>query len=712
MERIFENIGSGLNGDRDDYSALDNYEAKVKALIADAVDYSLSSLSPDREENLKYYYGMSPGLDRDPDEEPVYSSGDETPEGPAPVNKSTVVSTDVRDTVMAILPSLMRIFTSSDDIVDFVPSTKERDEGAKQAKIDALYTFNEENEGFLLLHNVFKDALIEKIGVVEWWSEDYTEVKYAEFANIEALKLQQMLQEYEAGNTTGEPRAEVIEGTPPDENGIVAKVVIKYTESTPKVCIRAVPPEDFRIDRRAKSIKDSRLVGSASIVPTSEVVAQGFPLELVRQYEGQYDYFTAEREIYHPDIDMSVVDREMVEFGRYFIKIDQDGDGIDELHYITTIGTNYDIIEDILVDDKKMALFCGDPRPHTAIGDSMADLVKDIQEIRTQLLRGALDSLSASMFPDLAVNETMVNMDDVLSDGIGRIIRTKGQPSALIEEYRASFNGGEVFEMMTQMDMLRQRRTGISEASKGVDPKALQSTNLMGIEAIVSGAQERIELIARIFAETGFKHMMEGILRELIRKPNRNRSIYMQGKWVGLDPSLYDPKMTVRVNPSLGKGSDMARLMALQNIQASQEKIMTQMGVVNPIVTPEQYLNTIKDQLAIVNIKNTQRYFNDITPEIMEQMSGPKEPTPEEIVARSTMEEVKAKVVKIHADQQMDTQKLAFERQKFAAQQDLERDKLGLSTLVQLVTSLAEHPNASEQVPEAAAIVSQGNQPG
>ena len=710
MERLFENLDTiGFNGDRDDYSALDDYEAKVKALIADAVDYSLSSLSPEREENLKYYYGMAPGLDVDASEV-GYSSSDESSEQHEPVNKSTVVSTDVRDTVMAIMPSLMRIFTSSDDIVDFIPSTPENDDGAKQAKLDALYTFNEENDGFLILHNVFKDALIEKIGVVEWWSDEDYCVKFAEYQNIEEMQLRAMLEEYEAGNTSGEPRAEIVEQTPVDANGIIAKVLIRHKEITPVVRVRAVPPEDFRIDRRARSIKESKLVGSASIVPTSDVIAQGFPKELVYQYTGQYDYFTAEREIYHPDIDMAVIDRDMVEFGRYFIMIDQDGDGIDELHYITTLGTNYDIVEDELVDAKRMALFCGDPRPHTAIGDAMADLVKDIQEIRTQLLRGALDSLSASMFADLAVNENMANMDDVLSDGIGRVIRTRGDPAGIIREFRPTFVGAEVFEMMGQMDMLRQRRTGISEASKGVDPKALQSTNLMGIEAIVSGAQERTELIARIFAETGFKHMMEGIFRELVRKPNRNRTIHMQGKWVNLRPSLYDPKMTVRVNPSLGKGSDMTRLMALQSIQQSQEKIMTQMGLVNPIVTPEQYLNTVKDQLAIVNIKNTARYFNDITPEIMESMSGPKEPSPEEIVARSTMEEVKAKVVKIQADQKINSEKLDFERQKFVAQQDLERDKLGLMALIQLATSIAEHPATSAALPEAEKTVDERNQ--
>lgn len=697
MESIFANLGKGesnfsASSDQD----VDNYEAKVKALIADAVDYNRSELSPDRERNLEYYYGIAPGLDDIANPE-VY--GD--PETGDTVNRSTVVSTDVRDAVMAIMPSLMRIFTSSEHVVDFVPSGPEQDDMAKQATDDVLYTFWEENEGFLMLHDVFKDAMTEKVGIVRWYTDDNKMMREREYLGITENQLSLLVQEANEGDP--EANCQVIEMTPADEMGIIAKARIQYVESKPKRIVEAVAPEDFRIDRRATRSKTARLIGSAQIVSGSDVVAMGYAKELVDQYTGQYDYYSVEKMLRNPGIDTSVIDRDLVEYGEYFIRVDKDGDGIDELHLVCTLGDNYDIIKDEIVDEIQLAVFCGDPTPHTVVGSALADLVVDIQKIKTQLLRGSLDSLSGSMFPDIAVNETLVNMGDVLSDGVGRVIRTKGDPNTSMREFRPSWVGADAFQMMGTMDLIRQSRTGISEASKGVDPKALQSTNLMGIDAIVSGAQERIELIARIFAETGFKDLMRGLLREIVRAPNRKRTIKMRGKWVEMDQSTFDPNLTTKVNPTLGKGSDMSKIQALQQIQQTQQMVIEQMGINNPFVTPEQYLNTIKDMLAIVNIKNTTRYFNDVTPEIMQQMSGPKEPSPEELIAKAELEKVKKDVV-------VATGELAFKSKKLAVDDDFRRDQLGLTALVDLVKALGEADDA--RIAEAQAIIETENQPG
>jgi hypothetical protein len=699
MDTIFANLNMGGNDQRtrsDDDEFIDNYEAKVKALIADAVDFDRSDLSPERERNLKYYHGISPGLDDMPSPE-VY--GDPDPD--EKVNRSQAISTDVRDAVMSIMPSLIRIFSSSENIVNFVPSGPEQDEMAKQATDDVIYTFWDDNPGFLILHDVFKDALTQKAGIVRWWTDDNKSSKEREYINISVPALQNLVNELNEGHA--DPQVEILEMSQPDEQGIIANARIKWIESKPLHRVETVAPEDFRIDRRAKRTNSARLIGSASIVPGSDLVAMGYSKELIDQYTGSYDYYAVEKQLRTPGIDTGVVDRDLVEYGEYFIRIDKDGDGIDELHYICTIGDNYDVIKDEIVDDIQLAVFCGDPEPHTVIGSALADLVIDIQQIKTQLLRGALDSLSGSLFPDIAVNETLVNMDDMLSDGVGRVLRTKGDPNSTMREFRPTWAGAQAFEMMGTMDMIRQSRTGISEASKGVDPKALQSTNLMGIDAIVTGAQERIELIARILAETGFKDMMRGLLREIVRAPNRKRTIKMRGKWVEMDQSTFDPNLTTKVNPSLGKGSDMAKIQALQQIQQTQTQIITQMGITNPVVTPEQYLNTVKDMLAIVNIKDTSRYFTDITPEMVQQLNAPKEPTPEEMIAKAEIEKIKKDMAVATADQ-------AFKRQKLAADDDFRRDQLGLTSLVDLVKSLSEAADGS--LLEAQSIIAAENQPG
>lgn len=698
MESIFANVGVRQSEDYNprDHGEINEYEAKIKALIADAEDYNLSELSPDREDNLLYYYGHAPALGPDPND-PLRGDYEDRVD-----NRSTVVSTDVRDTVMSIMPSLIRIFTQSENIADFVPSTPEGDDMAKQATCDVLHTFWQDNPGFLLLHTVFKDTLTEKVGVLEWCTDNSKEVREREFQNILPEQVQMMIEEYSVGAEEGS--VEVVEDDEVNEAGYIPRVVIRYVESKPRRIIEAVAPEDFRIDRRATTPYNSRLIGSSRVVSVSDVVSKGIPKEVVEDYVANYDYYSVERTIRNPGIDTSVVDRDLVQFGKYFIRIDSDGDGIDELHYVCTLGNNYDIVVDQIVDDVQMAVFMGDPRPHSPIGDAMADLVKDIQEIKTRLLRGALDGLSASMFPDLVVNESLVNMEDVLSDGIGRILRVKADPAAVIKELRATFAGEEIFAMLGNMDMVRQSRTGISEASKGVDPKALQSTNLMGIDAIVTGAQERIELVARILAETGFRDLMKGLLREAVRAPNRKRTFKRNGKWYEYDQSVYDPNLTVEVNPSLGKGSDMTRMTALQQIREAQMMVVQSMGLNNPIVTLEQLMNTMNDMLAMANIKNTSRYWNAVTPEMMQALSGPKEPSAEELIAQAELEKVKAQTAKAISER-------AFKENKLQLDDDFRRDKLGLDNLVKLVTELAKAKPPTEpekSIPMGTSVVQSG----
>lgn len=244
--------------------------------------------------------------------------------------------------------------------------------------------------------------------------------------------------------------------------------------------------------------------------------------------------------------------------------------------------------------------------------------------------------------------------------------------------------------MLGYLDAVKQSRTGISEASKGVDPKALQSTNLMGIEAIVNGAQERIELIARILCETGMKDMLSGLLREIVDNPCQIRNIKLRGKWVDVNPSLFDPTMRVKVNPSLGKGSDMMRLQTLGAIKQDQLLIIEKWGLDNPIVSPIEIMNTITDMLAIANIKNVSRYFKPVSKELLDSIKNqPRQPDPAEVLAQAELEKSKAKVAS-------DIAKLDQEDKKLKMEDDFRRDKLNVDSALK-AAEIATNIQISEQ---------------
>jgi hypothetical protein len=679
MEEIFNNAGIGGNRSGaatlfDDGDQM-SYHARLIAMIEDAVDYEQSYLQPAREVNQGYYYGeqpFPPGLDEDTDE-------DEAP------NKSSFVSTDVRDTILTILPSLIRIFTASEKVAEFVPNLEENQAMADQAYDYINYVFYEENDGFLILHSVFKDALTVKAGTVRWWTDTTQEVTEQTYRGITQEQLQMLISENE--------HVQVVDGEVAPDGQTISHVTLRYVVSKPQHRVIAIPPEEFRISRYARSLSTSRLIGHEWDKPVSECIAEGMDPEVVSNYVSPRPSFSDERFLRNPGLSDDFRNTyETVPYGEWYIRIDGDNDGVDELRHICTIGNDYLIVTDEVVPYHNFALFSPDPRPHTVIGDSVADLVKDIQRIKSFMIRGMLDNLAESTNPKMVVNQLNTNIEDALNDDVGALIRTNGDPNAAVAFSKVPYVGADLQGNIDYLDSVRASRTGITEASKGLDPKAMQSTALSGIDAIVSGAQERIELIARILAETGLKDMLRGLLREITNNPNPQKMIQLRGQWQNVNPSLFDPTMKVKVNPTLGKGSDMIRLQALQMVAQVQETVISKYGIQNnPLVGPIEFRNTQADMLALVNIKNVSRYFKPITSEQVQMIdSTPKEPDPASVMAQAEMEKVKAGTVKAIATQGGKAADQNFKLLQLKMDDDFRRDKLNVDATVAAADAVAK----------------------
>ena len=758
LERVFENsaVGADVVGPKSslgDYSA---YDYIVKAMIDDAVSFEEGTLAPVRQENLEYFYGEKP---------------EEEGEG-----KSKAVSTDFRDTVMAIIPSLIRIFTSPEHVVNCHPNYEGQEEAAKQCTDYLQYMFWEDNPGFLILHDILKDALRCKIGVVKWWTDVDEEVTEQTFRNITQEQLQMLIYENPSvevlnvvpsdepppgpppmggppqpaslppeamvsapidslapppmegmppegppppppgGDLLGAPPPNpgMLAGMPPEtgmlgglppspEPELLKEITVRFVVSKPITKIESVPLDEFRVDRKAKNVESARLIGHDQIVNVGELISAGYTMEELEPFLGATSTYATDRQYRNAGIDETdVLDEMDIRYGCYYIRIDKDGDGIPELREVHTVGDDHSILRDKVVQYANYSVWCPDPEPHTLVGDSPAELVKDIQVIKTNMLRGALDSLVQSIWPRTIFNETLVDADDVLNDEIGAVIRTKGSPSDTVQSISHTFVGQPVFQMFEIMELLRQQRTGISDASKGVDPKALQSTALQGVDAIVTGAQERIELCARILAETGLKPLFKGLLRECVNNPNQKRTIQLRGKWTAIDPSTFDPTMRISVNPTLGKGSDMTRLMVLQDVKQTQIAAMEKFGPDNALCGPMEFRNTIADMLSIGNIKNVERYFREITPEILEQIaSAPKEPDPATMLAQAEMEKTRSRTAELIAKGDREDRKLRVD-------DDFRRDELRVKSMLDASEIEAKFAvDVNEQALEAANVANE-----
>lgn len=642
------------------------FEAVVKAAIDDAENYIDDYIAPRRELSMSFYRGDALGNEEE--------------------GRSQVVMTEVRDTVQAMMPSLLRIFTASENAVEFAPRSPEDIAGAQQATDAVNYVFYSENPGFQILYNGIKDALVSKTGIFKWRAEEIKSITESDYTGIDAEQYALLVSDPD--NEIREVSVKYVEqtvndpmtGMPMSTAQETYEVKVRRTKKNLKYIVECIPPEEFIIARNARDLDTADYVGHRKLVTVSELVAMGYDKDEVEQYGGQGDTFdiNTEAQVRNPAI-LSFLNNadnpdktlERVFYVESYIRVDKDGDGIAELRRVCTIGNAAHILHDEVVDEVPFAVICPDPTPHMVIGESVADQVMDIQVIKTNVVRNTLDSLAQVIHPRTVVVEGQVNMDDVLNVETGGIIRAR-QPG-MVQALSEPFVGMQAMPIINYLDDLRASRTGISKASQGLDPDVLQSTTKAAVSATMSAAQERLEMIARIFAETGIKRLFKGILKMLIKHQDKPMVIRLRNQWVPVDPRTWNQDMDMIVNVGLGNGNASERTALLTQVASKQEQALMQFGPDNPLVDLKQYRDTLTQILALNGLKDGARYFKEIdrtTLQGLQQaaMSKPEQPDPAMMLAQVEMEKIKA-------DIQIAQLRAQLEVEKTKMQDDRERDK-------------------------------------
>ena len=663
-------------------------EGIVSKAITDAKDFIDSEIAPLRIKAQRYYDGE-------------VDIGHEK-------GRSRVVATKCREVVRGIKPSIQRVFLTSEKPVEFVPRGPEDVAAAEQATSYVNYKF-QQHDGYRILNDVFSDAFVKKMGVAYVFYDDAMKNEIHTFTGLSEEAFAMIVEDDDV---------EVLEHTATmgleiDQMGMEIEMPshdVKISRKVPDgdICIESIPPENFFVDRNSRSIDNFYIIGHTTEMRVADLLAMGFDLEDLVDVQGsEYSTMTDEAEFsrrgYTNDEDndenTSTASRKITVTNAY-MHLDIEGSGIANLYQFICAGVNFKVLDYYEADEAPYATFECDPTAHAFFGTSLVDLVMDDQDAATSMLRGVLDNVALVNNPGLQILDGQVNVDDLLNNEVGRVIRVK-QPGAIME-MAVPFTAGQTLPAMQYFDNLVDNKTGVSKAAQGLDPDVLSSATATAIAATQEGQAGQAEVIARNFAEGGMRRLFKLILDLCVKNADGEEMMRLNGSFIPVDPKAWNTDMDLMVNVGLGTGRENERGAALQQALSIQQQIYQGYGPQNGIVTLTQIRNTLGDLLALGGLRNADRYFMPMTQEIEQQMmmqaqqqqqmmaqQGQPDPNAAFLQAEQMKAQTRAQVdmTKAQMDYQLKTHAMSMD-------DDLKRDEMVQDLAVKVAEILGKYGTA------------------
>ena len=675
----------------------DTIEGIAQKAVQDAVDFIESEISEPRLRAQRYFDGAV---------DIGYEDG-----------RSKVVATKCRDVVRGIKPSIQRVFLSNDNAVEFVPRMPEDVEAAEQMTRYANYKFMQ-NNGFRLLNDVFQDAMVKKCGVAKVMYDDKTET---EITTHTGLTEEEFIYLAESDDI------EVLEQTISMEVEIDAEGIeierpiydckLSRTLSGGDISIVSVPPEEFFVDRNARSVDDFFVIGHRTDLTIGDLLAMGYEEDDLFGVTGTMSTIESEAEFERRGYAVDEDDDESVDptskkvvVTEAYMKVDAEGTGVPQLYQFILAGAGYKMLSYELADEVPFAIFEVDPEPHAFFGRSLVDLVMDDQDAATAMLRGVLDNVALTNNPGLEIVDGQVSVDDLLNNEIGRIVRVK-QPGAIREQV-VPFTAGSTLPALQYFDALVDNKTGVSKAAQGLDPDVLQSATATAVAATMEGAAGQAEVIARNLAEGGMRRLFKLIAATIIKNSNKQEIIRLNNQFVAVDPAVWNADMDMIVNVGIGTGREQEKAAVLRETLQMQMSVWQQYGPNNGLVTMTNVRNTLADMLSAVGLKNSDRYYLPVTPESEQQLIAQKQqeaaqaqqaqqqagmPASDPNQAFLAAEQMKAQgrmqvdMAKLQLDAQKAQADQQFKMHELAMKDDLRRDEMVQDLAVEVAKILGQY---------------------
>jgi len=628
----------------------DNLTPTIANLVKECESYR-EQLSIDRDKATEYFDGQM-------DDVPVTDG------------RSKVVSRDVRAHVKKVLPSLVRTILGNDRIAEYQPVAEGDEPFAEQATDYISNVVFPESDGYEAVEDAIHDALKLRNGIIRWWFEKKAFVSVTKHTGLDEMSLVQLVADDDVTVLEQETRVEMMDagdGQPPQPQTVYDVKIRKRCEKG-RTRLGAVPPEQLLVHPDALDIVESPLTGINMRLRRSELVALGYDRDTIENLpiagstiDQDDEEDTRRRDLINDDSSTLAKSLQEIEYYELYVRIDQDDDGIAELRRMVYAGG---IKEDYLLENEEwdevpFADIISERRPHQREGTSISDDTMEGQKVKTVLLRESLDNIYWQNKPQPIVDETaVVNPEAVLNPAFGKPIRVNAgvDVRAALGFTQVPFVAASSFQMMDYFDREMSDVTGISDASSGLAPDALQNMTAKASAMFEQAGIGQTELMARTIAR-GLVRVFKGLLKLTIKHQDRPRTVRLRKKWVTFDPRPWNGDMDVTVNTGLGAGTRERDMMMMQMITGLQEKLLAQLGAVdNPFVTPKNVYNALTKLVEASGLRSVDQYFTEPDEAKIKKMMDAEaaKPNPE-------MEKLKLQQAKIQSDAAADKMKIESE---------------------------------------------------
>lgn len=622
----------------------------VRRALENSANKDGDDLSSIRQDNLDRYWGED--------------YGDEV-EG-----QSQVKTREVMEVIEWAKPSLLRIFTGSDKFVSFDPVGKEDVQAAEDETNAVNHVFRKGMNGFTVLYDMIHDALLSPTAYVKiWWEEDVEE-SIETYHGIDQIQAQMLAMEPGAEITGVE-----IEQGP---MGPVFSIEVKFEEKKGRIRGKCVPGEEVLVNRDLDTwdLDEAEFVCHYRDVTASDLLKMGYPKSIVDNLNYEEEEISSEEENRRFLSDEEELDDSddpslrKVTYYEISCLVDYDGDGIAERRSIVYCGD--EILENDPETYQGMVALSALPQPHRHVGLDLANMVKDLQRISTVLNRQFLNNLYKVNSPRPIVGEG-VNLQDILNASApDSPIRAENINDIRMEPTAPII--GHILPSFEYLSGLVQKRSGINETSTGLDIDALtQGTKGAALSAL-EAANQRLELIARVMAETGISRIFLKI-HELLRKhQDKPMEIAINGRWQSIDPRTWKKRSDMSIHVGIGNSTREQRLMSANMILNLQERL-AKAGLKDRIVTEKNIFQASKLLVEAAGERNAMEYVSDPS-----QMPPPQpKPDPQMMLMQlqKAVEDGKRQVeqMRAHMDHMRGMGELQLKAKSDDEDRQLEREK-------------------------------------